>query len=307
MTALTSVLLLRCAPLSGPRRDEIRAIAAALARCLLALHDAGLAHGNFKPSHCVRCVPSAAFWSPQSHQQHQQQHALSPSSRSPAPDQSSGAAACWRLVDLGSATPMGDDLSSRRLSSGFCPPESLAEGPPGSVHRRSFIEATPAHDLWAFGATLFQLCAMSGEPLWALDRAGDLAEVGGGHSTGAHGQLAALRAWDEAQRRRRLRVILGRGGAGSAAPEARLAHDLLSALLNEDPEKRPCSARDVLRHPFFSVVGAAAVAAAAAALPRHDEEDVAVTRLEARKAVSLFCSNGHLKSCPAHPLLLSYY
>lgn len=148
------------------------------------------------------------------------------------------------------------------------------------MRRRSFAEATPAFDVWSFGATLFQLCVRSGETLWSVDRADNLSAVSG-HPPGVDDQLAALCAWDEAQRRRRLRLVLGRSGA-MAQPEARLAHDLLSGLLHEDPQMRPQSMRAVLAHPFFTAAAPAEAAAAAAALRRHEEEEVAVTRLEAR-------------------------
>eukprot|EP00951_Prasinocladus_malaysianus_P024651 scaffold213622_cov43-Prasinocladus_malaysianus.AAC.4 len=154
----------------------------------------------------------------------------------------------WRLAGLANCCRFGDSLSNRSLSTGYCPPEvaravlDAGHGnydEPSSVREDLDLTASPAYDLWGLGVVLYNL--VSSFPLWRTDPDGNVAP----------GELQKLALWDEQARN------LALFEAGLQDENKAALHDLLSKLLESDPQKRMShwtrgsEVSSILSHPFF--------------------------------------------------------
>ena len=140
---------------AGLRWHVVRAVAHDLGEALHRLHARGIIHADFKPMNAVRTGGQ------------------------------------WRLIDLDASCVIGEAFGDNKLpSTGYCPPEMArlllnedhqaaadahcrdGNGVRGEQECQQPLlkgyQASVAHDLWSFGAVLFQL--VTGETLWHMNQ-----------------------------------------------------------------------------------------------------------------------------------------
>lgn len=143
--------------------------------------------------------------------------------------------AVWRYVDLDAAGRIGDDWNVK-CSSAYVPPECAA----CLVQRDRSIaplpKASPAIDLWALGAVLYQMCTSEVKQLFP----GDLDDNISRDVSAVDDNIYALIEWSAELKDKKLSKV-----------EHVLARNLLSQMLQKDSTRRPSLTR-VLAHPFLS-------------------------------------------------------
>ena len=155
----------------------------------------------------------------------------------------------WRLIDLDGAVTIGAAIGAKALSTAFMPPETTylldgevvfrvqKEGVPYEP-----LTAHPTLDIWSFMAVLYR--AIAHKPLLEADDRDNLR---------GKRELMALATWGP----KALSEALADADAalvtdGVDAFERLVVCDLLGWGLQEKPENRPPSCKEVLAHAFFA-------------------------------------------------------
>ena len=190
--------------------DKVRFIALQIGQCLEHMHSKAVIHGDIKTKNILRMGDSIM------------------------------------LIDLDASAVVGSGHAGAKYSSAYSPPELLFMNEYGKPEIKTFavdvttglplieglpyslVVAHPAHDVWAFGVTLFHLFA--GEPLF-LSNSDDNID---------RDQLLMLYECSDLWREVKLEKI--------EEPKAR---NLVSQLLVKNPASRPHMSM-VLQHPFFT-------------------------------------------------------
>lgn len=196
--------------------DMIKIISSQLLRCLDHLHNNGLVHCDIKPLNIVRADGK------------------------------------YKLIDLdASVNYHKHQFAGLKFSTAYTPPEMIhydAESNTYSVKRYDvddsdaecarplepealsyeLVEAHPAHDMWAYGMTLYLLC--TGERFFSANYEDNIDQT----------SMKLLYEWPEEFKSRRLAKVTDK-----------YARNLISQLLIKDRMARITSAR-VLAHPFLS-------------------------------------------------------
>lgn len=200
--------------IAGRDWDNIRLITKQLAEALEHMHSKGTIHGDIKPLNIMRM----------------DNH--------------------YKLIDLDASVSVTEgEFVGGKYSSGFIPPELIALTDEGKALVRTFvtdqttglpileqlpyelIPATPAHDMWSLGVTLFQL--FTGKPLWHIDDEGNIDQS----------QMLKLQQWNVRFKDSILSQV--------HKTDDPIPRNLLARLLSKDPCQRP-SPQQVLAHPFLS-------------------------------------------------------
>ena len=142
----------------------------------------------------------------------------------------------FKMLGVGGSKTVGSSTDPRQGI--YHPPEAIlietvnVEGKERKTAKVVSIPAKPSHDVWAFGAMVYE--AVAGVPLSAYSHRGQRVKSS---------NLAKIARWDEPSLNRALRHI---------DEEDTLARDVISKLLNPDPSRRFQSIRDVISDPFFN-------------------------------------------------------
>jgi Leucine-rich repeat (LRR) protein len=135
------------------------------------------------------------------------------------------------VIDLDASARFDVETSGAKFSSSYAPPELVRfDLSTGRGEIIDSVPARPAHDIWSFGAILYHFLTRS--TLFHEDREDHLAD---------DQDLRHLHLWTDSFKSQKLSVI--RDAVG---------RNLVSQLLNKDPERRPKSIDHVLQHPFFT-------------------------------------------------------
>ena len=142
----------------------------------------------------------------------------------------------WKLIDFDAAAGI-DEPAGEKYSTGYAPPELMITDTATSEIRvrdasdpREQLIAHPSFDLWSYGVLLYKF--VTGEPLFTMNDEDNLVED----------EMERLANWDSHKLNKAL-------GHRHCTPQAK---DLLEKLLHRDPQGRPASMTEVLRHTFFT-------------------------------------------------------
>ncbi|KAK3279073.1 hypothetical protein CYMTET_13009 [Cymbomonas tetramitiformis] len=222
--------------------SEIQSAMRQLGAALAHMHDHGVIHGDFKPLNAVRYEKRTA------------------------------GDARWMLIDCDAATVFGAPVGVK-TSSAYCPPEmtyvvgrgeaflgissprsprseevrlqgvvnqqggSFTEG--RGLVDREVVHASPAFDLWSFGAVLFFL--YTGRSLFHADVNDNMTQE----------DLHLLHAWRDDSARQRLSAV-GTAIQYEVKERAEACEDLICWCLQRNPHSRPVDFAEVLQHSFFT-------------------------------------------------------
>lgn len=195
---------------AGKDFSNIKQILSKLVSVLRHIHEKGILHGDIKPLNIVRCGKE------------------------------------WKLTNFTAFCFLGEEMTLRRCSSAFLPPEAVYISQSGggacvkSVTNvdtcgEKLLTAHPSFDIWSLGCVLYQLCNPNAQPLFQADIDDNLSL-----DRCSEDNIYSLAVWTDEYKRRKLNKILNPHAAS-----------LLSKLLSKDPADRPNFAY-IMAHPFFS-------------------------------------------------------
>lgn len=142
----------------------------------------------------------------------------------------------FKMLGVGGCVRIGDETDPKHGI--YHPPEAVSvenvvvDGKERKTARVIPITASPAIDLWAFGHMVYE--SVVGTPLSAYSHRGQRVKSS---------NLAKIARWDDQSLQRALRYV---------DADDTLARDVISKLLNPDPEQRFKSVREAIADPFFN-------------------------------------------------------
>lgn len=197
--------------IAGKDWPQVKLATLHIARALAHVHEKGFIHGDIKPLNIMRIDNR------------------------------------YKLIDFDAGAPIGVGYSGSKFSSAYAPPEMIFEAAPDRFLVKhvslsdpltlnaqieylpyELLKASPAHDIWAFGVVLYELC--SGIKLFLTDDEDNIDSS----------ELEILYEFPDEFKKRKLERISNT-----------YARNLVSQLLMKDSAKRP-SMTTVLSHPFIT-------------------------------------------------------
>eukprot|EP01048_Picozoa_sp_COSAG05_P008026 COSAG05_NODE_592_length_8492_cov_22.177410_2_plen_416_part_00 len=171
-----------------------------------------------------------------------------------------GSELTWSLIDLDASCTIGDAAGQKVTSSAFFPPEMARYWLERDVQEPP--KASVGFELWYFGCLLYQLCTMDGETLWHMNQADNIDDQ----------QMRVLAyQWPMVKAEKLAKIVW---------PQA--AH-LAQRLLDNNPQARPTSWDQILKHPFLAANGPAEYKTIVMSCPEMGtlDEDGGVARIAA--------------------------
>lgn len=142
----------------------------------------------------------------------------------------------FKMLGVGGCVRLGDNTDPKHGI--YQPPEAIlvenimVDDKERKTAKVISLQASPAIDLWAFGHMVYE--SVAGATLSAYSHRGQRVKSS---------NLAKIAKWDDHSLQRALRHI---------SEDDQLARNVITKLLNPDPEKRFSSVRDAIADPFFS-------------------------------------------------------
>jgi len=151
----------------------------------------------------------------------------------------------WKLIDLDAATPCGETAGPKWSTAYVCPEIAKVLYPElNSSHSGTMPDAAATMDIWSFGMLLYELCSKA--PLFSRTIDDNL------HSKSDKKKLCTWKHADPDSMRTHVFADVKEGSSSLEVKKQKdAAIDLISRLLEGEPDDRTQSMSEVLMHDFW--------------------------------------------------------